>query len=177
MKRLKINVNEWIKIIFVATFLSILVCQRYLNNIIIYAHDIGYHLNRIMQISEGLNNGRFPILIHSGLLHNLGYANPLFYPELFLYIPAIIMSITHIHVLTAYKLFLIIISFFTFLSMYYTSKKTFEKKEIAYLSGILYTFSLYRLTDIYVRGALGELIAFIFLPLLIYGLYNVILDI
>ena len=176
MKRLKINVNEWIKIIFVATFLSILVCQRYLNNIIIYAHDIGYHLNRIMQISEGLNNGRFPILIHSGLLHNLGYANPLFYPELFLYIPAIIMSITHIHVLTAYKLFLIIISFFTFLSMYYTSKKTFEKKEIAYLSGILYTFSLYRLTDIYVRGALGELIAFIFLPLLIYGLYNVIFE-
>ena len=176
MKRLKINVNEWIKIIFVATFLSILVCQRYLNNIIIYAHDIGYHLNRIMQISEGLNNGRFPILIHSGLLHNLGYANPLFYPELFLYIPAIIMSITHIHVLSAYKLFLIIISFFTFLSMYYTSKKTFEKKEIAYLSGILYTFSLYRLTDIYVRGALGELIAFIFLPLLIYGLYNVIFE-
>ena len=176
MKRLKINVNEWIKIIFVATFLSILVCQRYLNNIIIYAHDIGYHLNRIMQISEGLNNGRFPILIHSGLLHNLGYANPLFYPELFLYIPAIIMSITHIHVLSAYKLFLIIISFFTFLSMYYTSKKIFEKKEIAYLSGILYTFSLYRLTDIYVRGALGELIAFIFLPLLIYGLYNVIFE-
>ncbi len=176
MKRLKIDVNEWIKIIFVATFLSILVCQRYLNNIIIYAHDIGYHLNRIMQISEGLNNGRFPILIHSGLLHNLGYANPLFYPELFLYIPAIIMSITHIHVLTAYKLFLIIISFFTFLSMYYTSKKIIEKKEIAYLSGILYTFSLYRLTDIYVRGALGELIAFIFLPLLIYGLYNVIFE-
>lgn len=176
MKRLKINVNEWIKILFVATFLSILVCQRYLNNIIIYAHDIGYHLNRIMQISEGLNNGRFPILIHSGLLHNLGYANPLFYPELFLYIPAIIMSITHIHVLSAYKLFLIIISFLTFLSMYYTSKKIFEKKEIAYLSGILYTFSLYRLTDIYVRGALGELIAFIFLPLLIYGLYNVIFE-
>ena len=176
MKRLKIDVNEWIKIIFVASFLSILVCQRYLNNIIIYAHDIGYHLNRIMQISEGLSNGRFPILIHSGLLHNLGYANPLFYPELFLYIPAIIMSITHIHVLTAYKLFLIIISFFTFLSMYYTSKKIFEKKEIAYLSGILYTFSLYRLTDIYVRGALGELIAFIFLPLLIYGLYNVIFE-
>ncbi|MCR5186448.1 MAG: YfhO family protein [Clostridia bacterium] len=176
MKNLNNKVYESIKIISVAAFLSILVCQRYLNNIMIYAHDLGYHLNRIMQISDAINGGRFPILIHSGLLHNLGYANPLFYPELFLYIPAILISITHIHALTAYKLFLIIISFFTFLSMYYASNKIFEKKEIAYLSGILYTFSLYRLTDIYVRGALGELIAFIFLPLLIYGLYNVLFE-
>ena len=141
-----------------------------------YAHDLGYHLNRIVQISEGLSSGRFPILIHSGLLHGLGYANPLFYPELFLYIPAICISVLHLHALTAYKLFLIIISFFTFSSAYFATKKIFEKKEIAYLSGILYTFSLYRLTDIYVRGALGELIAFIFVPLLVYGLYNVIFE-
>ncbi len=180
MKKSKFNLDEkivnWIRIIIVAGVLSILVCHRYLNNIMIYAHDLGYHLNRIMQISDGISRGELPVLIHSGLLHKLGYANPLFYPELFLYIPAIIMMITHIHVLTAYKLFLIMISFFTFLSMYYSTKKIFEKREIAYLSGILYTFSLYRLTDIYVRGALGELIAFVFLPLLIYGIYNVIFE-
>ena len=165
-----------IKYIIIAFLLSLFACQRYLNNMMIYTHDLGYHLNRIMQISTGLKNGVFPILIHSGLLHNLGYANPLFYPELFLYIPAIIMNVLSLHVLTAYKLFLIIITFFTFLSMYYVTKKIFGKKEIAYLSSFLYIFSLYRITDIYVRGALGELLAFIFVPLLIYGLYNVIFE-
>ena len=165
-----------IKFIIIAFLLSLFACQRYLNNMMIYTHDLGYHLNRIMQISTGLKNGVFPILIHSGLLHNLGYANPLFYPELFLYIPAIIMNVLSLHVLTAYKLFLIIITFFTFLSMYYVTKKIFGKKEIAYLSSFLYIFSLYRITDIYVRGALGELLAFIFVPLLIYGLYNVIFE-
>lgn len=165
-----------IKFIIIAFLLSLFACQRYLNNMMIYTHDLGYHLNRIMQISTGLKNGVFPILIHSGLLHNLGYANPLFYPELFLYIPAIIMNVLSLHVLTAYKLFLIIITFFTFLSMYYVTKKIFGKKEIAYLSSFLYIFSLYRITDIYVRGALGELLAFIFVPILIYGLYNVIFE-
>ena len=172
----KKRIIEYFKVVIVASFLSLIVCHRYLNNIMIYSHDLGYHLNRIMQIVAGLSSGKFPILIHAGLLKGLGYANPLFYPELFLYIPAVIMKITHIHALTAYKLFLIIISFFTFLSMYYTTRKIFEKKEIAYLSGILYTFSLYRLTDIYVRGSLGELIAFVFVPLLIYGFYNVIFE-
>lgn len=172
----KEKIYEYVKFIILAILISVFACQRYLNNMMIYTHDLGYHLNRIMQISNGLKNGVFPILIHSGLLHNLGYANPLFYPELFLYIPAIIMNILSLHVLTAYKVFLIIITFFTFLSMYYVTKRIFEKKEIAYLSSFLYIFSLYRITDIYVRGALGELLAFIFVPLLIYGLYNVIFE-
>ncbi len=170
------GLSEYARVIAVAMLLAFLSCARYLNNIIFYSHDAGYHLNRIMQISDGLSRGVFPILIHSGLLKGLGYANPLFYPELFLYIPSIIMSASNIHVLTAYKIFLVIISFFTFISMHYVTKRIFKSNEIAYLSGILYTFSLYRLTDIYVRGALGELIAFVFVPLLIYGLYNVIFE-
>ena len=165
-----------INFIIVAILLSIFACHRYLNNMMIFTHDLGYHLNRIMQISSGLNRGTFPILIHSGLLYNLGYANPLFYPELFLYLPAVVMSLFNLHVLTAYKLFLIVITFFTFLSMYYVTKKIFGKKEIAFLAGVLYIFSLYRLTGIYVRGALGELLAFIFVPILIYGLFNVLFD-
>ena len=56
-----------------------------------------------------------------------------------------------------------------FLSMYYSSILIFKKKQIAWLSALLYTFSLYRLTDIYVRGALGEILALVFFPLIISG--------
>jgi hypothetical protein len=142
----------------------------------IYTHDFGYHLNRIIQISENLKIGVFPSFIHSGLLNNLGYANSIFYPEIFLYIPAIIMAISGVHVLTAYKFFLIVINFFTFLSMFISAKGIFKKKSVAWISSLLYTFSLYRLTDIYVRGALGEILAFIFIPIIFYGLYEIIFD-
>ena len=175
MKKIKIekemrdNIFNILKFAIIVFAISIFACQSYLNNMLIYTHDLGYHLNRIREISKNLDLKIFPSLIHSGLLKNLGYANSIFYPEIFLYIPAIIMSVLGLHVLTAYKLFLIIITFFTFISMYISSKGIFKKKGIAWLASILYVFSLYRLTDIYVRGALGEILSFIFVP---YSAFN-----
>ena len=166
-----LNILKFLIVIF---GISIFAIYPYLNNRIFYAHDLPYHLNRILSITENIKNGDFLSLIHSRVLNNLGYANGLFYPQIFMYIPAILMAITGIHVLTVYKMFLIIITFFTFLAMYYSVKNIFGKKSIAFLSGLLYTFSLYRLTDIYVRGALGELLSFIFIPIIIYGLYEII---
>jgi len=173
-KEMRDNIFNILKFAIIVFAISIFACQSYLNNMLIYTHDLGYHLNRIREISKNIDLKIFPSLIHSGLLKNLGYANSIFYPEIFLYIPAIIMSVLHLHVLTAYKLFLIIITFFTFISMYISSKGIFKKKEIAWLASILYVFSLYRLTDIYVRGALGEILSFIFVPLILYGLYEII---
>ncbi len=40
------------------------------------------------------------------------------------------------------------------------------------LGGILYLFAPYRFIDLYVRGAFGEHVAFVFLPLVLYTLYN-----
>lgn len=172
-KEIKFNINL-IKFIVVVLALSIFACQPYLNNITIYAHDLGYHLNRIIEISKNLEMNVFPSFIHSGLLNNLGYANSIFYPELFLYIPAFLMLILDLHVYTAYKIFLILITFFTFTITYISTKEIFKNKQIAWISSLLYIFSLYRLTDIYVRGAVGEILAFMFIPLLFYGLYEII---
>lgn len=174
MKEETKKVVELVKFLIIVFAISVFACQPYLNNMMIYTHDFGYHLNRIIQISKNLDLGIFPSFIHSGLLNNLGYANSIFYPEIFLYIPAILMSIFDLHALTVYKIFLIVITFFTFLSMYISSNGIFKKKEVAWISSLLYIFSLYRLTDIYVRGALGEILSFIFVPLIFYGLYEII---
>lgn len=180
MKKFKVQketiqkVVDVIKFTLIVIAISIFACQPYLNNMLIYTHDLGYHLNRIMQISKNLDIGVFPTLIHSGLLHNLGYANSLFYPEIFIYIPAILMSVFHFHVITVYKIFLIMITFFTFITTYISAKGIFKKKGVAWLASVLYVFALYRLTDIYVRGALGEILSFIFIPLIFYGLYEII---
>lgn len=165
-----------VKFIFIAIFIALFGMFPYLNDIVPFAHDLGYHLNRINEIANGLNIKTFPVLIHSGLIENLGYGNGLFYPQLFMYIPALLVAKCDMLVIPAYKLFLLIITFFTFLSMYISAKGIFKNKHIAWIASLLYIFSLYRLTDIYVRGAIGEILAFVFNPLILYGFYNVIFD-
>lgn len=52
--------------------------------------------------------------------------------------------------------------------------KSFLRRESAFLGSILYLFASYRFIDLYVRGALGEHVAFIFPPLICYFLYGLI---
>ena len=49
------------------------------------SHDIMFHLSRIKGISYELMNNRLYSGIYSSFLNNLGYASPLFYPDIFLY--------------------------------------------------------------------------------------------
>lgn len=43
--------------------------------------------------------------------------------------------------------------------------KTFLKKEWAFFGSIMYLYAPYRATEIYIRGAIGEIVSFMFLPL------------
>ena len=95
------------------------------------------------------------------------------YPELFLY-PAIILFKLGFGILFSYKMLIVFATIFTFLTSFYAAKFISKDKKIAWITSMLYSMSLYRLVDIYVRGALGEVLAFIFLPLILVGLYDVL---
>lgn len=164
------------KFILVVLAIALFSMFPYLNEQVPFGHDLGYHLNRINEISNGINIRKIPVLIHSNLIENLGYGNGFFYPQLFLYIPALLVSFTGILVIPAYKIFLVLVAIATFAFMYIAAKNIFKNKYVGWISALLYLFSLYRLTDIYVRAAVGEVISFVFFPLIIYGLYNVIFD-
>ena len=76
--------------------------------------------------------------------------------------------------ITSYKIFLIGITFFTCVNMFLLGKKIMKSDIMAIITTILYSGSLYRLTDIYIRAAVGEILAFMFLPLIIFGIYDII---
>ena len=134
--------TDKIKFILISAALAIFCMYPYLNDIVPFSHDLGYHLNRINEIANGLNIKTFPVLIHSGLIENLGYGNGLFYPQLFMYIPALLVSKAGLLVIPAYKVFLVIITFFTFITMYISVKGIFKNKYIAWVAALLYVFSL-----------------------------------
>ena len=136
-------------------------------------HDLIFHLSRISAIKDNMKLGIIGGYIYPNYLGGYGYGNPLFYPDIFLYIPAF-LSYCGLSVIASYKIFLVLINFFSVFSMYISVKGISNNKKSAIISSILYGFASYRLVDMFTRAALGETLAFIFAPLVIYGIYEII---
>ncbi|MGN1054516.1 MAG: hypothetical protein ACI4P1_04480, partial [Erysipelotrichaceae bacterium] len=103
-----------------------------------------------------------------------GYASPLFYCDLFLY-PFAILYYMGMPLVKCYKFVLVVYSFLSTCSIFYVLKKIFNNSKIApYAGTILYVFCNYHLYDLYIRSALGELFALIFIPLVLYAIYKVL---
>lgn len=136
-------------------------------------HDLAFHLSRISAIKDNLKLGIMGGYIYPNYLGGYGYGNGLFYPDLFLYIPAF-FSYLGLSVITSYKLFLLLISFCSVGAMYICVKEISKNKKSALISSFIYGFASYRLIDMFTRAALGETLAFVFAPIIIYGMYEII---
>lgn len=133
--------------------------------------DLFVHLGRIEGIKDGLLSGAFPVRINPFMLNSYGLAIPLGYPETFLYIPAV-LRILGLSVETSYKLFLMICIAGAYWSAYFCGKKIGKSRYCGLVTAFIYTTSSYFLANLYVRAALGEIQAFVFIPLVVYGLYD-----
>lgn len=136
-------------------------------------HDLFFHLNRIEGIAAGLRAGQFPVRIHASTLLGYGYASPAFYPELFLYVPAALRNFG-VSLAASVRVFEMAINLLTAASSYFCARRLFGDRRTALGAGALYTLCIYRLANLYVRAALGEILAMIFLPLLLAALYEVL---
>lgn len=60
------------------------------------------------------------------------------------------------------------------LAMYGFVKRILEHRAAAFIAGLLYVFMPYHLIDVYVRAALAESVALVFLPLTLWAFYETI---
>ena len=140
---------------------------------LIPGHDTYFHLCRIEALKNAYQHGDFLPKLYYYQNFNFGYATPLFYSDLFLIVPSII-RLTGTPIVITFKIFLFLCTVFTFMSMYYAVYKINKNRLAAYLSAIIYVFTAYRITDVYVRGAMGEVVAMIFIPLILAEIYSVL---
>ena len=133
--------------------------------------DLEYHLNRIQGLTDAIRTEHFPIRIHSTEFGYYGQAESVFYPELFIIIPAV-LRLSHMSIMNSYRIFELIINASTIIIAYISFKSIFRSKKVGLAGATLYTFSIYRLTALYVRAAVGEFCAMIFFPLLVWGIYE-----
>lgn len=136
-----------------------------------YGGDLDFHLHRIDAISYILKNGYIGYPIYSNYLNNYGYASGLFYPDLFLYIPAFLNYIGF-SLFFSYKVFIFIVKFLSLVSIYFCVKAINGKKS-GIISVVLYAFSSYIFVDFFERGALAESLTIVFIPIVIRGLFEI----
>ena len=137
-------------------------------------HDLIFHLNRIEGIASALRCGQFPVRIHASTLQGYGYASSIFYPELFLYFPAVLRNLG-VSLLDSLRIFEICINFLSAFSCYTCVRRLVKDRKTALLAAMLYTLSIYRLVNLYVRATQGESLAMIFFPMLILGMAEILL--
>ncbi|MDE7273221.1 MAG: hypothetical protein K2N95_09185, partial [Lachnospiraceae bacterium] len=157
--------------IIITIFIMFISCMPFMNDFLLKGHDIGFHLGRIEGLAISISNGDFLGRINP--VNVYGTASGIMYPQFFIYIPAF-LRLLGVSLINVYKLFVFIINLATFVISYIAFKNIFrlEEKYIAVLAAAFYVLGLYRLTTIYRRAAIGEILGMAFLPLLLWGMYE-----
>lgn len=137
-----------------------------------WGHDMDFHTARIWSLAEGIKNGHWIVPIQTEMVNGYGYATPLFYSQLFLYIPAFLYCLG-VPLQVSYQIYAILINAASCLICFYCIKELFRNKRFALFGAVLYTLSSYRLADVYTRASVGEYTAMAFLPLVLYGFARV----
>lgn len=132
--------------------------------------DMEFHVARVESLKDGLLDGQFPVRISPDFYDGYGYANSIFYGELFLYIPALfrLLGFNLTEVINGY---IILLNILTAFGSFWAFHGMFKDRGIAVGAAVLFTCAPYRLTNMYYRGALGEYTAMAFLPFVMYGFY------
>ncbi|MBR2942346.1 MAG: glycosyltransferase family 39 protein [Clostridia bacterium] len=165
----KLRRRDALIVIMTALFASMPLLWKGIYN----GHDLFFHLNRIEGIAAGLRAGQFPVGIHASTLLGYGYAAPQFYPEIFLYLPAVLRNLG-VSLTACVRIFEMLIHFAAAAACYFSARAVMNSRRIALGATMLYVLCSYRLSNMYVRATLGESLAMIFFPLLIWALYEVL---
>ncbi len=134
--------------------------------------DLGFHVARLEAVYQGLRAGEFPVYLGSTQMGGFGTLSAIMYPQLFLY-PFALLRFFGVSLMLCYKLLVVCMHIGSAFTSYFGAKHMCKSARIGFWASVLYTFSMYRLTNTYFRVALGETLAMVFLPLIIWGIYEV----
>ena len=166
---MKKKLIDYLIILIFALIVSIPLASQNLN---IYQDDGVQHIARLMGTYQTITEGEFPPVIMSNFCNGFGYSWNIFYSPFTAYVPLIFKLFTNSFELIL-KLFILLLSFLTGITMYEFVNKVTKNRCAGILAAVLYMFAPYRLTDTYTRVAISELASFVFLPITFLGMYNI----
>jgi uncharacterized membrane protein len=134
-----------------------------------HTSDGAMHLARIASYWRELASGQFPVRWSSTF--DYGYGTPIFnfFHPLPYYITSGIVGIGF-NLVTTLKIAFALSFLLSGVFMLLFAREFFEDDKTAFLVTIMYQFAPFRLVEILVRGSLGGIFSYTFLPIVLYGL-------
>lgn len=165
----KNNLFNYILIIII----SIIVCIPLFNSNFDITRDDGIqHICRIMGTYQTMIAGENFLAIMSNFCNGFGYSWNIFYSPLTSILPLIFKIFTFSFTICL-KLFMSTTIILSGIFMYKFVDSVTENRKMGLIAAIIYITVPYHLTDMYIRIAVSELTAFVFLPLVFLGLHNI----
>ncbi len=159
------------RVFFFVALISLFASLPYLCGGNLPGIDLTYHLQRIEGVKDGLLGGQFPVRIEPEWLYGHGYGAGVFYCNSLLYFPAI-LRLLGFPVSAAYNIFCIVLTIATAWIAYGCFSRIFKSDRIGLVCCALYTLSVFRIYKLVNTCAVGEGSAVMFLPLVLYGMYQ-----
>ena len=152
--------------------ICILAVLPILNDVDTAGDDYGFHMLRISYVAEELRNHQFPVRMQTGMMNGYGYATSLYYCDLFLYLPAVLYNCM-VPLFRCDQIYVIFVTALSCAICYYSLQRVTEKDGISLVGTAIYILSVYRISNVFLRSAMGEYTAMAFLPLVICGMYEI----
>lgn len=135
-------------------------------------HDSLYHYLRVEAVKYNIENHNLFSGIDYLFFGGGGYAS-FAYPDIFLYIPAALRMLG-MGIGDSMAVFLTLCNAFSYCFMFIFLRDISDSRVCGTIGAVLYVLSTYRIDNIITRFALGEFLAYVFWPLILYGLYDFI---
>lgn len=141
------------------------------SNRYIDGNDSNFHISNIFSIYTGMKQGTISNVLPI-IAHNFGYATRIFYPRLAHFSTALVTLILNGKVIWGLKIIHFIVFFLSAVMMYKLVNKVLKNKFSALISAIFYLSFPYMITEVFVRDAVAESFIFVFMPMILLGLYE-----
>lgn len=157
-----------------ASFLSIYQTEFYHNTIwsFLGTSDNRFHMMRIEGLYQSFQRHNYFPALNMSFMDGFGYASSIFYSDFLIY-PAVFLKLLGYSTAQATAYYYLILNFLTFVVAFLCFYKVQRKYWNSLVFSFLYTLSTYRLYDLTFRHDLGEIGAFLFLPIAILGIYEI----
>ena len=183
MSNFLINLKGFLKNnvqIFIILGVSFFLMSFTLFEKIAWGNDYPFHIANILSLDNNITPTLFDFAfskITNIAGFGLGYGTYIFYPilsHLFTAYTFIFTKIIGLNLPQTMEFVKMMVLFFSGLTMYFLVKKISNNKNVGLISAISYMCAPYFLSDIYVRCAFAEIFTFIFMPLILNGLYELV---